>query len=979
MLLKLFSDLGKKVEEKLKEVKNRRRRLDYLEKKLDEEIKKIKIEETLALYIDQKRYYEKLKTRIKNILEKFEENLLKEWFPLAKTEDFYSRFTDFCKKFFIPSEDDEQGLMPSLVTLSLSQDEMVLLEKTIPDDMEKRSCTWGEYKRWAQSEIKKMKTREAGAEDLKKAHRFWARSIFWSAFPEISSKIDQKLREVSLISNRKILHEKGFELIEANDYDVFLVSPIYDTFGAGTFIDMAYLTEDRIRYTHGTSNPFAYLLVPGPIEQEKYGKNEVLSTSYASLSELDHYLKTKDFKTLYYPGLHEVEIREKPFKMIFLEDYINTQGFALQSVVERNQMCKEMLLAMILSPLGANLKSHPQLSASLDKKISGRNTAYGSFGISLMKFPAGLVRKYSACFLGEKILNNIYIRNDFQQEKLDHSLESFNNTISSALDSSFIPPSPKLDRTQFKEFGPDRVCSKIKVETGLLESRFIEQEEKDFVKELKKTAEKLKKGIEDSADSLSCDVSSGLRSSYSFIEKVCGEIKVKKDELSKKLKHVTGQVEEDEKRHFKTFDNFQEVINSFSVPFIGIVIPPQKINLLGYLSLTPVLVIALLTVIFPPLAVLFIYLAPMGWYLWRWKRYFDTYFESRDALFNHIDKKILNKGKEVSIKFKLNLLEEIEPFCQEYKNRIKVNIKKLSDIARDLKEEAEDTREEIFIYRGALTSLLITDNDLERYRKDGAKELPLEARNLYEKLSSWDASTPELRDRVREFLWNRYECIEETSADELLKGQENSLEKIEETLKMTYPFWTVDEIILANSRNREKIYFCGLKNSESSFLAEGLKRKPNLSNIACFNLTDPHSIFLGQVETGIPLFAMKVFSQMKKAYNYLSAQYLFRAFEEARSEPFPLKMTPQFNFIREIYLPASLLEIYKAPAGMAEEEIYDNLAENPDILSVVEEKLKRTIKEKGPDAIKEKLVEVMGEKALSPSDRDFVQDYIRKL
>jgi len=978
-LLKLFSLTETAIEEKFSEVKRRRSLINYLEKRLEEEIKKISIDETLTLYIDQKRYYEKLKARIKSILEKFEEQVMPEWFELNNQEAFYTKIAQFCRKFFIPSDREYGDMMPSPVTIELVGDELFLLEKEFPHDMEKRSFTWGEYKNWALSEIKKMKTRDASPEDLKEAKRFMARSLFWANIPEISTKIEQKLREVTLISNRKILNEKGFELVEANDFDVFLVSPLYDSVGSGIFIDMAYLTEDRIIYNHGTSNPFAFLLVPGPIEQEKFGKNEVLSNSFAALSELDYYLKGKDFKKFYYPGLHEVEIAEKPFKMVFLVDYINTQGFALQSVSERNQMCKEMLMAMILSPLGANLKAHPELTASLQRKVFGKNTAYASFGISLLKFPAPLVRKYSACLLGEKILTGIYIREDFNKDKLEQTGEGFKDKLSSSLEGVFIPSSPKLDRKQFEQFDLSDVCNHIKIETGLLESRFSEQTEKAFSKELRENLEKIQKELKENIESLSTDTESGLRSAHSFVEKIYNDIKVKREDISKKYKYTSDMVKEDEKRHFKTFDNLQAVINSFKIPVIGIVIPPQRINLLGYLSLTPVLLIAIATVLLPPLAILFVYLAPLGWYIWYWKRYFDKYFETRDALFNHIDKKILNRGKLISFDFKLKLLDKLEPYCYEWKNNIKINIKKLSDIGRDLKEEAEDTKEEIFIYRGALTSLLITDRDLDVYRKDSDKDLPLEGRSLYEALGSWEDSAPVLRDKIRKFLWDRYSYIEETLADEILKSQENSLDKIEENLKMTFPFWTVDEIILAQSRNREKIYFCGLKNSEASFLAAGLKQKPNLSGVACFNLTDPHSIFLGQVETGMPLFALKVFSQMKKAYSYLSAQHLFRAIEDVTGEPFPIKMTPLYNQIRRIYLPATLLDIYKPPAGLVDEEIYENLAENPEILSIIEEKLQKIIIDDGKDKIKEKLLDIIGEKPLSPPDREFIQDYMKNM
>ncbi|HPZ07218.1 MAG TPA: tubulin-like doman-containing protein, partial [Candidatus Eremiobacteraeota bacterium] len=815
-------------------------------------------------------------------------------------------------------------------------------------------------------------------EDIKEATRAIARSIFWENLDDISGRLDKKLIDVSLLSNRAVLNEKGFELAEANDFDIFLIAALDDPLASGIYIDMIYLTEDRVIYNHGTSNRYALLFLPALLEGTMKDKNEMQSMACAALSELEHFLQKKEFKKYYYPGHLEVEIKEKPFNAVFLVDYINSQGFALQSESERNQMFREMLRGMILTPLGPNLKSLPHITSSLEGYVDGKNTSYGSFGISIMQFPASLVRKYCACLLGERIYSGILLREDINENKINQEYETCMNFINSIQDSSFIPPTPKLDRKQFEGVDPSILMNRIKHEAGLLESRFTEEIQRDFQKQ--ENLEKIQTTVKDHVNLLSKDTSTALRSVPVFMDKVYNEIKAKKEETKKKYQYIREIVQQDEKNHLGTFDLFQSVIDSFAIPFIGAIIPAKRIKLIGILSCIPLLIILIAAIIILPLFILFFaYLVPFFWYLRSWKCYFERYFESRDALFNHIDNKILNRGKLISLEFKLRELEKIEEFCLNYIDYFEKIIMKLSGISKEFKEEAKDIREEIFAPRGALTYLLITDKYIETYRKDGEKTLSYEAKSLYENIGNWDDPSPVLKEKTTKILWERYAFIQEISADELLRGQENSLFKIEDILRMSHPFWTIDEIKLSQSGNRGKIYFCGVRGAEESFLAKGLKEKPLFSNMIFFNLNNPHILLLGQIETGSPLFALKTFSQMRKSYKFLSTQKIYRAIEDATTEVLPLKMTEKYSQIRRIYLPSTLLGIYNAPLHMEEAEIYQNLIDNPDFLSIIEEKLQRFIQEQGKDTVIKRLMEISSEKTFSAEDREVIREYINDL
>jgi hypothetical protein len=325
----------------------------------------------------------------------------------------------------------------------------------------------------------------------------------------------------------------------------------------------------------------------------------------------------------------------------------------------------------------------------------------------------------------------------------------------------------------------------------------------------------------------------------------------------------------------------------------------------------------------------------------------------------------------------LKQIEHLEEICSKNKDYLDKTIKKLSDISKELNEEARETKEEIFVPRGSLTYLLITDKDIEGYRKDGPDSLPYEAKTLQETLGTWDDDPSILKEKIRTSLWERYAFIEEMSADELLQKQENSLDKISDILRMSHPFWTIDEIKLSQSSRRGKIYFCGVTNSEESFLAKGIKSNPVFSNMIFFNTSDRHSILLGQVETGVPLFTLKSLYQMKKSYKFLSAQKMYGAIEDATTDPLPLKMTEKYNYIRKTYLPACLLGIYNPPPDMEEEEIYQNLSDNPELLVMIEEKLQKFIGEKGKDTVIKKLLEIIGEKVIPPDERELVQEYIK--
>jgi hypothetical protein len=982
--LELLSHLSAFIKGKVEKTQNHLNIINYIQEKIKENIYDEKIDEKQDIYAEQRKYYEKLRNRINKIQEKFDELIETEWLKLDDRDDFLSKFTGFIKGYFIPS-DKEETITPVNIQLSLTMDEMILLPREIPDDMEKKSCTWGEYNRWIKSEIKKIKNRDAATEDLKEAVRSCSRSIFWANLDSISTRIDQKLRDTTLIANRKILNEKGFELVEANDFDIFLLASLDDPLATGIYIDTIYLVEERVKYNNGTSNRYGLMLLPAVMEGEIQDKNEIQAMSYISLSELDHFLQGKGFKKYYYPGNHEIENLEKPFKTVFLVDYINSQGFALESEREREKMFCEMLSAIILTPLGRNLKSIPAISSSLQSHISGKNTSYSSFGISLMYFPADLVRKHCACLLGEKIISGIFIRDDFSEGKLKEETDASINLINSIEDSSFIPKTPKLDRKQFENADPSVLVNRIKHEAGLLESRFAEETETDLEKQLKENLEKLENDIKGHIDILSTDTSCALKSALLYVDKIYKEIKAKKEEIQKKLRYTEGL--EDDEKYFKSFDLLQSTIDSFVIPFIGTVLPAKRIDLIGYISILPLLglpviiivtaIISFFILLIPFVIIFFSYIIYFVKYLLSWRRYYEKYFEAQDGLFNNIDKKILNKGQLISLKFKLKQIERLEEICCSKKDILDKTIKKLSDIAGDLSEESKEAKEEIFEPKGSLTYLLITDKDIERYRKDGPDTISYEGKNLYETLGNWNEDPSYLKEKIRKSLWNRYAFIEEMSADQLLREQGNSLEKISEILRMSHPFWTVDEIKLSQRGNTGKIYFCGVTASEESFIAKGLKENSLFSNMIFFSLNDRHLILLGQVETGVPLFALKSFHQMRKNYKFISAQKMYSAIEDATTDPMPLKMTEKYNHIRRTYLPARLLDIYIPPPDMDEEEIYENLSENPELMIMIEDKLQKLIESKGRDNIIKKLLEVMTERVFVSDERDIVQEYIK--
>ncbi|MEQ8189475.1 MAG: tubulin-like doman-containing protein [Candidatus Eremiobacterota bacterium] len=987
-IFELLSHVSVIIKGKVEKNRNNLNIISYIQEKIKGNIYDEKIDEKQDIYAEQRKHYEKLKNRINKIQEKFDELIETEWLTLDNKDEFLSKFTGFIKSYFIPAE-KEETITPVNIKLGLTMDEMTLLPKSVCDDMEKKSCTWAEYNRWIKREIKKIKNRDAMAEDMKDAVRASSRSILWANIDSISSKIDQKLRDTTLIANRKILNEKGFELVEANDFDIFLIASLDDPLATGIYIDTIYLAEERVRYNHGTSNRYGLLLLPAVMEGEIQDKNEIQSLSYISLAELDHFLQGKGFKQYYYPGLYEIENTDKPFKTVFLVDYINSQGFAVESEKEREKMFREMLRAMILTPLGPNLKSLPAISASLQGDISGKNTSYGSFGISLMYFPADLVRKHCACLLGEKIISQLFIRDDFSEGKLKEETDASVNLINSVEDSSFIPKTPKLDRKQFENADPSVLVNRIKHESGLLESRFAEETEKDFAKQLQENLEKLESNIKEHIDKLSTDTSCALKSAALFVETIYNEVKAKKEAIQKKLKHTENFVKEDEERHFKNFDILQSAIDSFVIPFLGTVLPARRIDLIGYLSILPVVglpviiiilsILSFLLLLIPLVIIFFTYTVYFVKYLLSWKRYYEKYFESRDSLFNHIDKKILNRGQLISLKFKLKQMERMEEICCSKKDYLDKTIKKLSHIARDLYEESKEAKEEIFEPRGSLTYLLITDKDIERYRKDGPDTISYEGKQLYETLGNWDEEQGYLKEKIRKSLWNRYAFIEEMSADELLREQDNSLEKISEILRMSHPFWTVDEIKIRQRGSTGKIYFCGVNSSEESFIAKGLKENSLFSNMIFFSLNDRHLILLGQVETGVPLFALKSFNQMRKSYKFISAQKMYSAIEGATTDPVPLKMTEKYNHIRRTYLPARFLDIYIPPPDMEEEDIYENLSENPELMVIIEEKLQKLIVEKGKDNIIKKLLEIMTERVILTDERDVIQEYIKSV
>ncbi|WP_275973800.1 tubulin-like doman-containing protein [Thermus thermophilus] len=173
---------------------------------------------------------------------------------------------------------------------------------------------------------------------------------------------------------------------------VALVGSLAGGTGSGIFLDVAFLLRQLMK---DEDQLFGYFLLPD-IYVNRPGTQNVEANAYAALKELDHFMSLQGTFRYRFGG-REIEVRKKPFDMVFLVNRENRAGKTFTEVEDLMELLG-LGLYLLAGPLGKEqADTFDNIVHQLNEqkgKYYGKTAHYASFGAAELRFaPEGLLRE----------------------------------------------------------------------------------------------------------------------------------------------------------------------------------------------------------------------------------------------------------------------------------------------------------------------------------------------------------------------------------------------------------------------------------------------------------------------------------------------------------------------------------------------------------------------------------------------------------
>lgn len=171
---------------------------------------------------------------------------------------------------------------------------------------------------------------------------------------------------------------------------VALVGSLAGGTGSGIFLDVAFVLRELMK---DEDQLFGYFLLPD-IYVNRPGTQNVEANAYAALKELDHFMSREDTWTYLFGG-RRIQVRKKPFDMVFLVNRQNRAGKTFNDVDDLAELLG-LGLYLVSGPLGKEqVDLFDNIVHQLNEqkgKYYGKTAHYASFGAAELRFnPASVL------------------------------------------------------------------------------------------------------------------------------------------------------------------------------------------------------------------------------------------------------------------------------------------------------------------------------------------------------------------------------------------------------------------------------------------------------------------------------------------------------------------------------------------------------------------------------------------------------------
>jgi hypothetical protein len=212
---------------------------------------------------------------------------------------------------------------------------------------------------------------------------------------------------------------------------VALVGSLAGGTGSGIFLDVAFALRQLMK---DEDQLFGYLLLPD-IYVNRPGTQNVEANAYAALKELDYFMSREDTYRYSFGG-RAIELRKKPFDMVFLVNRQNRAGKTFNEVEDLMELLG-LGLYLLGGPLGKEqADTFDNIVHQLNEqkgKYYGKTAHYASFGAAELRFqPQALqqkVKRQQTLEALEKLLHVGYDWEPVEVRKRLDALRTFNKEV----------------------------------------------------------------------------------------------------------------------------------------------------------------------------------------------------------------------------------------------------------------------------------------------------------------------------------------------------------------------------------------------------------------------------------------------------------------------------------------------------------------------------------------------------------------------
>lgn len=336
-------------------------------------------------------------------------------------------------------------------------------------------------------------------------------ALFWNV-RDIKTSIDFAIQQAaSLVNITKTEREFGVTVynLENNILKVYIIGSLCGGTGSALLSDIAYL----IRNHPGDIMIVGVGALPSVFEDDVTGRLMlgIKGNTYQTLKELDYFMDNQEFKCTY-SGAINVDVKgKKPFDYFHIIDsWEENENFNVYRGATFRMIAKavEIDIATEIPDAQDAMMRHVDIN-TLPKKFKEYPTAYSSFGLSLLVFPAEEIADLYASRLSLSIIDKI-LEEGFTIENVKKAVDEFR---------------PKSKISSLKS---DDIFKYIKTEIGKIEGIFSELDVEPYNSLIGRIETRIK------------DADKKLEDIYAFIDRITGGIdEDARNNLKMKIREIT--------------------------------------------------------------------------------------------------------------------------------------------------------------------------------------------------------------------------------------------------------------------------------------------------------------------------------------------------------------------------------------------------------------------------------------------------------